>query len=288
LSYPQVIKADGLAAGKGVIIAQNPEEAAKAIYQILDAKIFGAAGQSLLIEEFLEGEEASMMAITDGENFHLLPAAQDHKRIGEGDTGPNTGGMGAYAPAPLVTPALQEQIARELFTPLLAAFRQEGIDYQGVLYAGLMLTKSGPQVLEFNVRFGDPECQVLLPLLETSLVDVVFAVHERKLKSLPWTLAPRVAVGVVLAAANYPGEPRVGDVIHGLPAGATDDGCVFHGGTKVKGKQVITSGGRVLTVTAWAQTLPVAIHAAYAAVEPIDFEGRQFRPDIGAKALRHG
>jgi phosphoribosylamine--glycine ligase len=284
--YPQVIKADGLAAGKGVVIATSPEEAARAIYDMLDRGVFGEAGKLILIEEFLTGPEASLMAVTDGDSFQLLPAAQDHKRIGEGDTGPNTGGMGAYAPAPVVTPALRERIEREIFTPLLAGLKQEGIDYRGILYAGLMLTPEGPKVLEFNVRFGDPECQVLLPLLKTPLVDVAQAVQERKLAQLPLAFHQQAAVGVVLAAANYPGEPRTGEAIAGLPGPASGPQAIFQGGTKEKAGRIVTSGGRVLTVTAWAPDLAAAAKLAYAAVEPVQFAGRQFRRDIAAQALR--
>jgi phosphoribosylamine--glycine ligase len=194
--------------------------------------------------------------------------------------------MGAYAPAPVVTPALRERIEREIFTPLLAGLKQEGIDYRGILYAGLMLTPEGPKVLEFNVRFGDPECQVLLPLLKTPLVDLAQAVQERKLAQLPLAFHQQAAVGVVLAAANYPGEPRTGDAIAGLPGPASGPQAIFQGGTKEKAGRIVTSGGRVLTVTAWAPDLAAAAKLAYAAVEPVQFAGRQLRRDIAAQALR--
>jgi phosphoribosylamine--glycine ligase len=286
LGFPQVVKADGLAAGKGVIIAEAPEEAARAIYHIMERRVFGAAGAQVLIEEFLTGVEASVHAITDGKTFRLLPAAQDHKKIGEGDTGLNTGGMGAYAPTPLVTPELEKEVAATIFEPLLRAFQTEGIDYRGVLYAGLMLTREGPKILEFNARLGDPETQVLLPLLETPLTDIMQAVHDRTLDRLELRFRKRAAMAVVLAAANYPGEPRLGDKIEGLAAAAADDqGQVFHAGTKTERGVVVTSGGRVLAVTAWAGDLREARERAYSLGSKIKFAGMQYRRDIGRSVI---
>jgi len=281
--YPQVIKADGLAAGKGVIIAKNPEQATKAIYDIMERRVFGDAGAQIVIEECLTGPEVSLMAITDGQSLRLLPVAQDHKRIGDGDTGPNTGGMGAYAPARFLSDAAREEIVQTILLPLLAALRQEGIDYRGVLYAGLMLTPKGPQMLEINVRLGDPETQVLLPLLETSLVDIAQAVVARKLGDLTLAFNALTAVGIVLAAPGYPEAPRLGGAIE-ITGPAPQDAILFHAGTREQNGQVVTSGGRVITATAWAADFATARKLAYAAVETVRFPGLQFRHDIGAQA----
>lgn len=285
LGYPQVIKADGLAAGKGVLIAQNPREAAMAIHHVMVERAFGQAGAQVLLEEFLTGREASIHVVTDGDTYRYFPVSQDHKRIGDGDSGANTGGMGAYAPAPLVNEALRKTIDETILIPLFEAFKKEGIDFRGILYAGLMLTPQGPKVLEFNVRFGDPETQVLLPLLETPLLDVAKAVHEKKLASLDLKFRRASAVGVVMAAANYPDDPRLGDAIEGLDLATEETGClvVFHAGTKKKSKHVLTNGGRVLTVTAWNESLARARELAYHGVSKIQFAGAQFRYDIAAK-----
>lgn len=285
LGYPQVIKADGLAAGKGVLIAQSPWEASLAIHQVMVERAFGQAGAQVLLEEFLTGREASIHVVTDGETYRYFPVSQDHKRIGDGDSGANTGGMGAYAPAPLVDDALREKISATILDPLFVAFKQERIDFRGILYAGLMLTPDGPKVLEFNVRFGDPETQVLLPLLETPLLDVARAVCAQKLSGLDLKFSKVSAVGVVMAAANYPGEPRLGDTINGLDKVPHEGGCltVFHAGTKNRGRHVVTNGGRVLTVTAWADSLAKARELAYHGVSKIQFAGAQFRYDIAAK-----
>jgi len=280
--YPQVLKADGLAAGKGVIIAQTPIEAAQTIDRIMDQRVFGDAGRALLIEEFLPGREMSVHVLTDGLSHVILPIAQDHKRLGEGDTGLNTGGMGAYAPAPFATPQLQEQISAEVVKPVLEAFRQAGIDFRGILYIGLIWTKEGPRILEFNVRGGDPETQVLLPLIDTPLVELFQAVREQRLGKLKVKLNSRHAVTIVLAAAGYPGTPETGVPIQGLEF-ALPDTAVFHAGTKQAGKKVVSNGGRVLSVTAWAPDLATARDLAYQRAAKIDFAGSQFRRDIAAR-----
>jgi phosphoribosylamine---glycine ligase len=285
--YPQVIKADGLAAGKGVIIAQNPEQAVSAIYRLMEKKCFGEAGTQVLIEQCLFGQEVSLLVLTDGESFRILPPAQDHKRLRDHDQGPNTGGMGAYAPASFFTPSLEKLITETIIIPTLHAFKQEGLDYQGVLFIGLMLTAAGPQVLEFNVRLGDPETQVILPLLETSLYDLALAVIQKRLSSLTLKLHPGHVVGIVLAAENYPETPRLGDPIEGLAeAVSLPNRFVFHGGTALGPRQtVLTAGGRVLTVAARAENLASARDHAYHAAAAIQFSGRQYRRDIGSPPL---
>ena len=284
--YPQVIKADGLAAGKGVIIARNPEEATKAIYNIMERRVFGEAGAAIVIEECLTGPEVSFLAITDGQNLQLLPLAQDHKRIGDNDTGANTGGMGAYAPARFLSDAVRQEIVDRVLKPLLAALRAEGIDYQGILYAGLMLAPQGPQMLEINVRLGDPETQVVLPLLETSLIDIAQAVRARKLGTLQLRFNDLSAVGIVLAAPGYPEAPRLGGAIEGLTPSnlPAANRIVFHAGTQLENGTLVTSGGRVATVTAWDRDFAAARQSAYQAVRTVNFEGMQFRTDIGAGA----
>jgi phosphoribosylamine--glycine ligase len=281
-TYPQVIKADGLAAGKGVIIAQTPEESAQSIDAIMDQRVFGDAGSQLVIEEFSLGREMSIHVLTDGISHFILPISQDHKKLREGDTGPNTGGMGAYAPAPFATPELQAQISAQVVEPVLAAFRKEGIDFRGILYIGVIWTKDGPSILEFNVRGGDPETQILLPLIDTPLVEIFQAVREQRLGQLKIRSNGRHAVTIVLAAAGYPGTPRTGDVIEGLDAepGHT---AVFHAGTKLEGEKVVTNGGRVLSVTAWADDLAAARELAYQRASKIHFAGSQYRRDIAAR-----
>lgn len=281
-SYPLVLKADGLAAGKGVIIAQNQAEATETIHRIMDERIFGDAGNAMVIEDFLPGREMSVHVLTDGLAHFILPIAQDHKKLGDGDSGPNTGGMGAYAPAPFATDALQKQIAREVVEPVLASLHKEGIDFRGILYIGLIWTAAGPQILEFNVRGGDPETQILLPLLETPLVDIFHAVREQRLGQLAIRLNALHAVTIVLAAAGYPGTPETGAPIEGLELELPDT-FVFQGGTKQRGKDVVTSGGRVLSVTAWAGDLATARDLAYQRVAKIHFAGSQYRRDIAAR-----
>lgn len=289
LSYPHVIKADGLAAGKGAIIVANAEEAETAIATMMEERIFGDAGDWVVIEEFLTGREASIFAIADGQDYVVLPVAQDHKRIGDGDTGPNTGGMGAYAPAPLVDEAMLAQIREKILDPLFAGLRSEGIDYRGVLYAGLMLTPEGPSVIEFNVRFGDPEAQVLLPLLKTPFLEMAQAVLDQKMADFQVELHPGSAVTVVMAAANYPDSPRKGDIITGLdqlPAFEDATLAVFHAGTAEQDGEIVTAGGRVLAVTAQAGTLERAIETVYQGVEAIRFDGAQYRRDIAKRTGR--
>ena len=280
--YPQVLKADGLAAGKGVVIAENPSEAAQTIHRIMDQRVFGDAGRELLIEEFLPGREMSVHVLTDGVSHVILPIAQDHKRLGEGDTGLNTGGMGAYAPAPFATKELQAQISQQVVVPVLEAFHKEGIDFRGILYIGLIWTKEGPRILEFNVRGGDPETQVLLPLLDTPLLELFQAVREQRLGKVQARFNANHAVTVVLAAGGYPGTPETDVPIDGLDFDLPGT-CVFHAGTKLKGKRVVTNGGRVLSVTAWAADLASARELAYRRVEKIHFAGSQYRRDIAAR-----
>jgi phosphoribosylamine--glycine ligase len=281
-SFPQVLKADGLAAGKGVIIADTPAEAAAALGQIMDLRVFGDAGNQLVIEEFMAGREMSVHVLSDGESHVILPIAQDHKRLWDGDTGPNTGGMGAYAPAPFATTELQAEIAQKVVEPVLAAFRAEGIDFRGILFIGLIWTKDGPSILEFNVRGGDPETQVLLPLLDTPLVELLQAVRERRLGKVPLRLNAKHAVTIVMAAEGYPGTPEAGAEIAGL-AEEIPGTMVFHAGTKAAGGKVVAAGGRVLSVTGWAADLAAARELAYRRVAKIHFAGCQYRRDIAAR-----
>ncbi len=283
LPCPQVVKADGLAAGKGVVIAESHAEAATAIRQMMAEKVFGEAGATVLIEEFLEGEELSIHAVTDGKNLVILPGAQDHKRVGEGDTGPNTGGMGAYAPAPKATPDLIREVKDRILIPTLKGLAQQGIEYRGVLYAGLMLTKSGPKVLEYNCRFGDPETEVLLPLIENPLWDLLGAAADGNLSGLPVKIRSGAAMTVVLAAPGYPAKPVLGQMVQtgkDLP-----DACLFHAGTNQKANGIEVSGGRVLAATGWGKDLKTAQQRAYARVAEVAFEGMQYRRDIGHRAL---
>jgi phosphoribosylamine--glycine ligase len=274
---PLVVKADSLAAGKGVIVAETIAAALEAVDLLWEQGF-----KTLVVEEYLTGEEVSIFAITDGQTFRTLIPAQDHKRIGEGDTGENTGGMGVYAPAPLVTPALMERIEREIIAPILSALRAKGIDYRGVLYAGLMISESGdPKVLEFNCRFGDPETQVVLPLLNTPLETLVSACVNQTLETLPpleWEAG--CAVCVVASAEGYPGKYRRGDEITGIEAAQEQGALVFHAGTQRRQQQVLTSGGRVLGVTALGDDFEGAIAKAYAAIAAIEFEGMYYRRDI--------
>ncbi len=284
LSGPCVVKADGLAAGKGVIVADNYAEAEAAITDIMERKVFGAAGERLLVEERLYGAEASVMALTDGETVLPLLPAQDHKPVLDGDKGPNTGGMGAYAPAPAVTPALLRRIEAEILLPTVRGLAAEGIVYKGVLYAGLMLTPAGPRVLEFNVRFGDPETQPLLYLWAGDLIEAVEAVIDGELRGVKLAWHPGTAVCVVLAAAGYPGGYRKGDVINGLED-VPRDIAVFQAGTARKDGCLVTAGGRVLGVTARGADAREAVERVYAAVGGINFDGMHYRRDIGQKAL---
>src|SRR6188768_2800707 len=286
-SEPPVVKADGLAAGKGVVVADTHAEALSAARAMLSGEAFGAAGQTVVIEERVPGAEASMHAICDGERFVLLPAAQDHKRIFDGDRGPNTGGMGTYAPAPLVTPELEQRIRHEIFERALRGMVAEGHPFRGVLFAGLMISESSEiSLLEFNVRFGDPETQVLMAVLDGDLAEALSAAARGELRPELLQVSRDHALCIVLAAAGYPEAPRTGDVITGLELAAAVPGVqVFHAGTSLRAGQVVTSGGRVLGVTARGATLREAHDRAYRAADSIAFEGRQFRRDIGARAL---
>jgi phosphoribosylamine--glycine ligase len=286
---PIVVKADGLAAGKGVAVCANEAEAFAAIDRSLRERAFGDAGASVVIEEFLEGEEASFLALTDGETVLPLASSQDHKRILDGDRGPNTGGMGAYSPAPVVTPAVHDRVMRCILEPVVAGLRARGIHYRGVLYAGLMIRNGEPRVLEFNVRFGDPECQALLVRLETDIVELMLAVIERRLAAQRVRWDPRPSVCVVMAAEGYPGEVAKGDEISGLEGLASWPlGAVFHAATARRDGKIFTAGGRVLGVTALGATLREAIDRVYGAVAKIHWRGMQYRRDIGRRALERG
>ncbi|MCL5780189.1 MAG: phosphoribosylamine--glycine ligase [Firmicutes bacterium] len=281
---PCVIKADGLAAGKGVIVAMDDETALAAVDIIMAERAFGRAGDRVVVEEFLQGEEVSVLAFVDGETIVPMLASQDHKRVGDNDTGPNTGGMGAYAPAPVYTPELAETVEREVLYPTVRAMAAEGRHYRGVLYAGLMVTRDGPKVLEFNARFGDPETQPVLSLLETDLVDIIEAILEGRLAQQPVQWKEGAAVCVVMAAGGYPGKYEKGKEIKGfdqVPAGVE----VFHAGTARREGKVVTAGGRVLGVTATGRDIPEAITLVYQGVASLHFEGAHYRKDIGQKAI---
>jgi phosphoribosylamine---glycine ligase len=286
LGIPVVIKADGLAAGKGVIIAQSRAEAEEAVHSMLSGNAFGAAGSRVVIEEFLRGEEASFLAITDGRVIIPLASAQDHKPIFDGDQGPNTGGMGAYSPAPVVTPAIHDIAMREVLRRAVDGMAAEGRPYRGVLYAGLMIDGDQVKTLEFNARFGDPECQPLLMRLKSDLVPVLQAVAEGDLAGFDLEWHDQAAVCVVMAAGGYPGDYRKGDVIAGLDdAAVLDDLFVFHAGTATSDGHIVTSGGRVLGVTGRGATVAAAIDKAYQGVRAITWKGVQYRSDIGKKAI---
>jgi phosphoribosylamine--glycine ligase len=284
---PIVVKADGLAAGKGVVVATSLSEAEAAIDAMMVEGRFGAAGTTLVIEEFLDGEEASFFALVDGETALPLASAQDHKRVGEGETGPNTGGMGAYSPAPVMTPGMEARVMAEIIEPTVKAMKTEGQPYKGVLYAGLMITEDGPQLIEFNVRFGDPECQVLMPRLKSDLLPALVASVDGVLANMDLRWRDETAMSVVLAARGYPGNYQKGSEIRGLAAaGALEGVTVFHAGTRAgDGDKVLAAGGRVLDVTATAPNLAEARARAYAAVELIDWPEGFYRRDIGWRAL---
>ncbi len=278
---PVVIKADGLAAGKGVTVAFTQEEAEGAI-----RAIFADAGASVVIEEFLEGEEASLFVLTDGEAYVSFGSAQDHKRVGDGDTGPNTGGMGAYSPAPVLTPELEAQAIDEIVRPTIEALARMGAPYSGVLYAGLMLTATGPKLIEYNARFGDPECQVLMLRFTGDLLALMLAVAKGELASQPApTFADKTALTVVMAANGYPGTPETGGAIAGIDKAEATGAKVFHAGTRMDGDTLVASGGRVLNVTALGDTVKDAQAAAYAAVDAIDFPTGFCRRDIGWREI---
>jgi phosphoribosylamine--glycine ligase len=286
LGAPLVVKADGLAAGKGVMVCRTLEEADTAVAQCLEARAFGDAGQTVVVEEFLEGEEASFFALSDGTTVLPFAAAQDHKTVWDGDRGPNTGGMGAYSPAPVIDAPMQERVMAEIVRPTIAAMTREGTPYTGVLYVGLMITGEGPKVIEFNCRFGDPECQAILPRLEDDLLALLLAAATGK--GLPPTLAwsERSSVCVVMTSAGYPGRYETGRAITGVEAAAGLAGVnVFHAGTALVGGALVTAGGRVLGVQASGADVAAAVRAAYAAVERIRFDGAHYRRDIGHHAL---
>lgn len=307
IGAPCVIKADGLAAGKGVVVAKTVDEAKQAVVSMMQDKVFGAAGNRVIVEECLQGEEASILVLTDGKDVIPLASSQDHKRIFDHDQGPNTGGMGAYSPAPVVTEGLFKEVLDKIIYRTIKGLALEGIEYRGVLYAGVMITKDGPKTLEFNVRFGDPETEAILPRLQSDLLEVMLAVSEGTLSKviktggLKWD--SRACVCVVLASAGYPGEYELGKEISGLDeVEKLKDVMVFHAGTKVQGtprlrsgqagdrgqgteNKCVTSGGRVLGVTGLGGTIKAAIDKTYQAVEKIRFEGMQYRRDIGYRAL---
>jgi phosphoribosylamine---glycine ligase len=284
--YPLVVKADGLASGKGVIICKNIEEAKKAVDKIMKEKFFGAAGKQIVIEECLQGEELSILALCDGKHFCLLETAQDHKRIFDDDLGPNTGGMGAYSPTTLVDDDLLKKIETRIIEPTIRGMKRRETPFKGILYAGLMLTSDGPMVLEYNVRFGDPEVQAILPRLKNDIVELMLAACEERLMQTKLKWDKRACVCVVMSSGGYPGEYKTGMEIKGLDEAAkVKDVLVFHAGTKMEGDKVVTAGGRVLGVTALGETIDQTIERVYEGVEKIKFERMFFRRDIGSKAL---
>lgn len=285
---PIVVKADGLAAGKGVIVATTLEEALAAIDMIFGGA-FGEAGAEVVIEEFLEGEEASFFALCDGERALAFASAQDHKRVGDGDTGPNTGGMGAYSPAPIMTTAMSERVMREIITPTLSGMKARGAPFRGVLFAGLMIGKDGPKLIEFNARFGDPETQVMLPRLENDIVPLLEACATGSLPETAVRLSPKAALTVVYAARGYPEAPERGSEIRNLKqASALDGVIIYHAGTKRDGDRLLANGGRVLNVTALGDDVAEAQNKAYAAIRTIDWPGGFYRSDIGWRAIAGG
>jgi phosphoribosylamine--glycine ligase len=287
--FPVVLKADGLAAGKGVVVAADRAEADAAIGAAMDERQFGDAGARLVIEECLTGPEVSFFALCDGTRAIPIASAQDHKRIFDDDRGPNTGGMGAFSPSPLVDAAAESLILRDIVEPVLRGMRAEGTEYRGFLYAGLMMTCAGPKVIEYNVRFGDPEAQAVMPLLGGDLLALLAAAADGDLTGRRVELRDDVSVGVVLASAGYPGSVRSGVPISGLDAAARVPGvAVFHAGTTVKDDRLVTAGGRVLTVVGTGADYESAIDRAYRAVSQISFEGMQYRRDIGRKAIGKG
>ena len=283
---PIVVKADGLAAGKGVIVAMTLDEAEGAVRDMLDGNAFGDAGARVVIEEFLDGEEASFISMVDGKTALPMATSQDHKRVGDGDTGPNTGGMGAYSPAPVVTPEVHARVMREVVNPTVAGMIADGIPFTGFLYAGLMIDASGaPKVIEFNVRFGDPETQPVMLRLESDLLDLLEAAIDEKLHETEARWDPRPSLGVVMAAAGYPGTPRLGDVINSIDSPDVDDTKVFHAGTSLEGEHAVTAGGRVLCVCALGETVAQAQQRAYEEVSGIGWDGEFHRHDIGWRAI---
>ncbi|MEK9169550.1 MAG: phosphoribosylamine--glycine ligase [Patescibacteria group bacterium] len=290
VKYPQVIKADGLSLGKGVVICKNRKDAEKFLKQLMVDKIFGRSGEKIIIEECLYGQEISFMVITDGKDFLSFLPSQDHKRLNENNQGPNTGGMGAYTPVPFLDKKLIKQIEKEIVVPTIKAMAKEGCLYQGILYPGLILTKEGPKVLEYNCRFGDPETQPLMMSLESDLVEIFLAQQKNKLKNKKLVFKKGFSVGVVLTSSGYPGEYKKGDQIIGLDKVNDKDVQIFHAGTKEVDKKIITNGGRVLSVTAKGTTLDETIKKAYQYIgkKGVYFKGMQYRKDIGKNGLIFG
>ena len=290
LKYPMVIKADGLAAGKGVFIVEDKEEAKEVIEEVMINKIFGNAGNRIVIEECLEGEEATVMFLFDGKSYCLLPSSQDHKRVGDNDVGPNTGGMGAYSPTPLITEKLLREVEKQVIHPFIEGIQQEKLDYHGIVYMGLMITHhTDIHVLEFNIRLGDPETQVVLPRIQNDWLDMCFALSQGTLSDVKLEVVPQPLLGVVLTSRGYPGHYEVGKKIEGLedfPNEPQGKVLVFHAGTQKKSNQLYTSGGRVLNVCAFGETLKDAAHNAYLAIGKICFENMYYRRDIGFRAFR--
>lgn len=286
IGVPCVVKADGLAAGKGVIICMTREEADKAIEDMLSDHAFGDASATIVIEEYMEGPEVSVLAFADGKHVLPMVSAQDHKRIFDGDKGPNTGGMGAYSPAPVYTEELSKLVNETIIAPTIAAMAAEGAPFTGILYTGLMLTEKGPRVLEYNVRFGDPETQPIMVRMKSDIVDLFQACLDGTLDQATLEWYDEAAVCVIMASGGYPASSEKGVPIHGLDTIAEEDAIVFHSGTALKDDQIVTNGGRVLGVTAKDTTIKGAIDKAYAAVEKISFDHMQFRRDIGARALK--
>jgi len=291
ISAPCVVKADGLAAGKGVVVAQNPDEAKQAVEWMMEDRIFGAAGEKIIIEDCLQGQEASILVFTDSREVIPLASSQDHKRVFDGDKGPNTGGMGAYSPAPIVTRPVFQEILEKIVYRTIDGLMKEGITYKGVLYAGVMLTPEGPKALEFNVRFGDPETQAILPRLKSDLLEVMMATSNQTLSKivksggLQWD--NRACACVVCASGGYPGGYQKDKEISGLEnAAKINDAMVFHSGTRLEAGKCLTAGGRVLGVTGLGRTIKDAVNKAYQTVDKINFEGMHFRKDIGAKAIK--
>jgi phosphoribosylamine--glycine ligase len=288
LGFPLVVKADGLAAGKGVVVATDRESAASAVRAAMEERLFGEAGSRLVLEECLVGPEVSFFAICDGTRATAMMSAQDHKRVFDGDQGPNTGGMGAFAPSRLIDQAMQLRIMKEIVDPVVAGLRRDGAAYCGFLYAGLMLTCSGPKVIEFNVRFGDPEAQVVIPMIAEDLAPRLAAAADGALDDRPLAFRPEPHVGVVLASQGYPAAGPVGMPVTGLDAAARlEDVFVFHAGTSRQGNAIVTAGGRVLTVVGRGASFADAILRAYEGVSKIAFDGMHYRTDIGRKALEH-
>lgn len=284
-SAPIVVKADGLALGKGVIVAQTIDEAKQAVVDMMRGGRFGRSGARVLIEECMVGREVTVLCFTDGRVIVPMPASQDHKRVFDGDKGPNTGGMGAFAPSPLYTPDVARRVTDEILQPTLRAMNAEGLDFRGVLYVGLMLTADGPKVVEYNARFGDPETQAVLPLLESDLMEIMLAVREQRLEQLDIRWRGGAAACVVLASGGYPGKYEGGKAITGIVKAEALGATVYHAGTAVKDGALVTAGGRVLGVTALGESLADAVHHAYKAAREIHFDGAHMRSDIGSREL---